>query len=428
MPKIMRSLKIREISGVDRPAQAGARAVIMKRAADDPVEEFAKVAFQQAFDETMFDRKFCQVFYEAFDGKWAADEAFQQALKDGYNNSEDTVRQYVEAIAEMARRAAEATRGLAKSEPGAAGEAARRTLIIKAVGDAVDEFLESQQEETGMFKYTTKAALKAAITKFAKGEGTDQDKVDIQTSAIALGEAGLLVDDLAVASPAPVVNTEVETLKRQVAVLSLDPVAKAHHDKLPEADRPAFLAKSADDQRAEIDKAAELEKGDPIAYTCKDGTVIRKSDGNVALMMAKRFDQIDERLGHIESTNEGDRYAKQAAAEFSALPEEGTVALLKAAEKEPDEKKRKAMLDTLRAAQKAAGSRFQRIGGGATAPSTVGKSAEAGTAEDRLDEMAKAYASDHGVPFAKAYDAVMRTDEGEQLYRQTIEDDRFPVE
>lgn len=422
MAKIMRSLTIKEISGVDRPAQQGARAVILKRAPDDPVEEFAKASFQQAFDETMFDRRFCQIFYEAFDGKWAADEAFQQALKDGYSNSEETVRQYVETIAAMAQRAAEATRGLAKSADG--GKAA----ITKAVGDAVDEFLESQQEETDMFKYSTKAALKAAIAKFAKGEGSDQDRIDIQTSAIALGEAALLTGDLVVGAPAPDNSGEVETLKRDIAVLKLGPAAKAHFDGLTETEQTAFLAKSAEDQQADIDKAAEAAKGDPIVFKAKDGTVIRKSDGAVALMMAKRFDQLDERLEKMEASSVGDRFAKRAAAEFGALPEEGTVELLKAAEAEPDEKKRKAMLDTLRAAQKAAGGRFQRIGGGASAPGNVAKSTDIAKAEDRLDEMAKAYAADHGISFEKAYQHVMSTPEGEQAYLETIDDDRFPAE
>ena len=38
-------------------------------------------------------------------------------------------------------------------------------------------------------------------------------------------------------------------------------------------------------------------------------------------------------------------------------------------------------------------------------------------ASERLDTMAKAYATKNNVPYNKAYDAVLATDEGRQLYK-----------
>ncbi len=405
--RIMRHFKIGEISGVTRPAQGGALKTFIKFDVDedDDVLAFAKVSFGQALDQRMIDQKFHRAFYDAFDGIYQRNEAFCEALKDGYASSEDTVRQYVDSVAELARAAAEATAGLAKSaNPDAA--------IEKALSGAVDQFLEQHMEQNIM-AITTKALLKAAVAKFAKDGGTDAFITEIKTAAKSLNAEDELPTEGALAIAKSVTDPAVAALQKTVAVLTLSPELKKHYDTLPATEQDAFLA--LDDAA----KAAAIEKGDdPVLYTTGDGVAIRKSDGVGMLMMAKNMDKQAKVIENLLTKNADQDFAAVAKADYGNLPADGVIEFLKMADKmDPkDEDKKKKMFAAMQAANKAAGKNFETIGGGNR---TVVKSEDAG-AEGQLNEMAKAYAEEHSVSFTKAYDAILSTPEGADLYAEYL--------
>ena len=402
--RIMRSFKMVEISGVDRPAQEGAKVVIAKRAPD--AESFAKASFREIMDQKEREKGVCEAFYEAFEDQWTANDAFRQALSDSYQDGEEAARQYVDSIAEMAFEAVAAVR-----ETGC-GDILGKSLYFGAVADAAVHFTK-RQEAHPMFK--TLAALKAAIAKYQKDGGTAEDLKVIQKSAIDLDALAELTGDLAIAPAAePKANPEVDALKREVAVLKLSDRARSHFDGLDEAGQTAFLAKSASDQDAEITAA---QSADPVVYKCADGTEIRKSDGAAVLAMAKRGDRLEAELAKAKGENEDAALAKRAREEFAYLPAEGTAEMLKAADAITDPEKKKKMLDAMRACNTTAAKKHKSIGSaGPDAP----LDGEGEDATDALDKMAGDYAKANNVSVAKAYDAVLKTEEGAALYAKSI--------
>ena len=404
----MTSFKMGEISAVDVPAQEGARVTLIKSApvADDDCLAFAKVSFKEALNDKLWDRKFSDAFYAAFDDIWTLNDAFREALKDQYQSDEETVRQYIQAVAEKAQAAVEATRGLSKSSSSVT------STIKKAVFDAAND-LELPSKENEMFK--TLAELKAAITKFAKDGGDAAEIKKIRKSAVELDAIEELPadGDLAIAPAAAVDNTENETLKRKVAVLEMSTDVRKHYDGLSEDDQTAFLTKSADDQAAIVAKANEE---DPVEVTLDDGTQIRKSAGPAVIALAKSNQKLSDDLKKANDANADAAFQKTAREEFEFLPEAGTVEMLKAADKISDKDKKKEMLDALRASNKAASKNFKRNGNTGDLSKNDDDSDDA---EDKLNELAKAHAKENNTSFAKAYSDVLETEEGAKLYAET---------
>lgn len=402
--RIMNDFVIKEISGVTRPAQGGAVATFFKfDIPDDPVLEFAKVSFGEAMDKAMMDQKFHRAFYDAFDGVWQRNDAFQEALKDRYQSSEETVRQYVESIAELARAAAASVDGIFKSaNPDAA--------IEKAVSDAIDQILDQPKENVPM-KITTKAALKAAVAAFAKDGGTDATITAIKTAAKELNAEDELPETGALAISKSEDDPRIAKLEKTIAVMSLSGDLRKHYDGLSASDQDAFLALDDAAQKAAIEKS-----DDPVVYTTADGIQIRKSDGVGMLMMAKNFDKQAATLNDLLEKSDASNFESIAKSEYGNLPLEGTVEMLKMADKMEDAEKKKKMLAAMQAANKAAGRNFETIGGGSR---NVAKS-EATDAEAQLDQMAKDYQETHKVSFSKAYDAIIQTPEGADLYAEYL--------
>ncbi len=406
--RIMRTFKIGEISGVTRPAQGGALATFFKfDVDDDPVLAFAKVSFGQALDDRLIDQKFHRAFYDAFDGIYQRNEAFCEALKDGYASSEETVRQYVDSVADLARAAAEATAGLAKSaNPDAA--------IAKALSDAIDQFLD-QPKEPSIMSITTKALLKAAVAKFAKDGGTDAFITEIKTAAKTLNAEDELpsAGALAVVKAEPETDPRIAKMEKTIAVMGMPADMRKHYDALSATDQDAFLAMDDAAQKAYMAKGGG---DDPVVYTTADNIEIRKSDGVGMLMMAKNFDKQAKTLADLIEKGAASNFEAIAKADYGNLPFDGTVEMLKAADAMEDADKKKKMLAALQAANKSAGKNFETIGQGNR--STVEKSET--SAEQQLDALAKAHAENHKVGFNKAYAAVLETEEGNQLYTEFL--------
>lgn len=401
----MLSFKMDEISGVDKPAQEGALILITKRAPDD-VETFVKASFNAVMAERERESEICRAFYEAFEDQWTANDALREALKDAYSDGEQSVREYVAKIEEMAFAA------LNSIQKNSTSDIVGKAHYFSAVAEASASF--TKQAEATM--YTTIATLKAAIAKFAKDGGDAAEIKTIRKSAIELDAVAELTGDLAIAPATPVEDPAVATLKREVAVLKLADDARSYFDALDAAGQDAFLGKSAEAQRADIDMA---KSADPVVYTCDDGTAIRKSDGAALLAMAKRGDKLAKELADAKADNADKSFEKTAREEFKYLPTDGTVEMLKAADALPEDKKKK-MLDAMRASNTAAKKNFTPLGKGAE-PDVDGESGD--DPVDKLDGLAKAHqAANPGTSFAKAYDVVLATPEGAALYAKSVGD------
>ena len=129
---------------------------------------------------------------------------------------------------------------------------------------------------------------------------------------------------------------------------------------------------------------AKANEGDPVLYTCKDGTEVRKSDGAFAVTMAKRMDGLEAENAVLKGQLGADSITKRAQ-EFGNLPNPETIIKAADAMSEAD---RAPYLEAMRAANKAAAPRFQRLGhaGGGT---SIEKGAD--DPQGRMDAIVKRF-------------------------------------
>lgn len=399
------AIRLDKIAAVDRPCQQHATVAIIKRAPPGEVPPaIAKKTFQEALHAQLVSEKISDTFWHAFENQWAVREAFRTALTDevaeGGDGSE-AVNGFAAAMQEIASLAAEAAREAAKTDD---------ATLEAAVESAVSKWL-TQQEKPTMFKFTTKAALSAAISKFAVATATMQDAIDIRDSAAELKEEGLLPADFPLAKAAPAADPKVATLEREVAVLKMAPDVRKHFDGLAEDAQATFLAKSASAQAEEV---AAANATDPVVFKCKDGLEIRKSDGAVVLAMAKRQDALAEENAILKG-QVGKDSIKKRAAEFTNLP--NAESIVKAADLMP-EADRAPYLESMRAANKAAGGKFVRLGhaGGGT---SIEKGAD--DPQARMDTIVKKFRdADPALSVAAATVKAAADPDYQEAYRDSV--------
>ncbi len=399
-------IRLDKIAAVDRPCQQHATVAIIKRApAGEVPPAIAKKTFQEALHAQLVSEKISDTFWRAFENQWAVREAFRTALTDEIAEGGDgaeAVEGFTTAMQQIAALAADAARDAAKTDD---------ATLEAAVESAVSKWL--QQEKPTMKKFTTLAALSAAVSSFAIAKSTAQDAQDILDSAEGLGAEGvaLLPADGPIAKRGPAADPEVGVLKRQVAVLSMSPDVRKHFDALAADAQPAFLALDTAAQAAAVAKANE---GDPVVYTTKDGTDVRKSAGGVILAMAKRQDELAAENAVLKGQVGADSIAKRAQ-EFGNLP--NPEAIVKAADLMP-EADRPAYLDSMRAANKAAAPLFKRLGnaGGGTSIEKGANDPEAGMATI----VKKFRDADPALSEAAATVKAAATPEYQEFYRESV--------
>jgi hypothetical protein len=399
-------IRLDKIAAVDRPCQQHATVAIIKRAPPGEVPPaIAKKTFQEALHAQLVSEKISDTFWRAFENQYAVREAFRTALTDDVSEGGDgteAITGFTEAMQQIASLAAEAAREAAKTDD---------ATLEAAVESAVSKWL--QQEKPTMFKFTTKAALQAAIAKFAPATSTVQDSIDITDSATALGAEGLalLPADGPLAKAAPVASPEVTALQREVAVLKMAEPIRKHYDGLDANGQTAFLALDDTARATAVEKANAT---DPVLYTCKDGTEVRKSDGAFAVTMAKRMDSLEGENAVLKG-QVGEDSIKKRALEFTNLP--NAESIVKAADLMP-EADRTGYLDAMRAANKAAGGRFVRVGnaGGGT---SIEKGAD--DPQNRMDAIVKKFRDvDPALSEAAAVVKAAATTEYQEAYRDSV--------
>ena len=167
------------------------------------------------------------------------------------------------------------------------------------------------------------------------------------------------------------------------------------------------LAKSV--ATIEAMNAAEIAKNDATIEV--GGEVVRKSvvgDGVFKLLKAQAED-----LAKAREATELAAFEKKAKEDFGNLPGEdlAKAKVLRAVDALDAEVKGE-LEKMLAAANAAMAKSFKPLG--------ADGGGEFAKAEDELESLAKAYASEHSVSFSKAYSEVMKTDRGRELYAGTF--------
>lgn len=214
--------------------------------------------------------------------------------------------------------------------------------------------------------------------------------------------------------------------ERSEKLAELTDVEKSYLSTLSDEAKDIFLGYSKD-KRAE-DVAAykkNKEAEDPIVFKAKDGTVYRKSDDDRLVEMAKRDDAREAEMRKMRDDAADAAFEKAAMTDFAKFKGESNIkgALAKAVAGIKDEDVRKGVNEMLKAAHSAVSLTLKEVGGQGEDLSEDDEDMEAnskGKAEAKLDKMAKAYATEHKVDFAKAYTAVLGTEDGKALYAKTV--------
>lgn len=410
---IIKDMTVREVSSVDRPAQVGATAVLMKRG-ELPEIELAKATFDQTLKGNLLSEKVRDAFYKTFNDLYSGKDAFRKALADELAAGGDGTKAS-EAFKKWFGTLVDQALGAAKALD--VGEIAD---LEKTITKAASDWLDSQETDMTI---KTRAELEAAINK-AKGEG---DNVTVATvTALHKAATDLDAEDaLPTEGPlakakAPKVDDEDKDMKAKVARMvkrdALPANLRKHYDALDTDEaRDAFLAKDAAGQTAELEKAAG---DDPVVYTTLDGIDLRKSADPALVAMAKRADE-DRRSAALEKAARVNlELEKRAETELSKLggTMAGKKALLKALDGIEDEDLRKSAKEVLTSANEIAGKGniFEKRGH-SEAPSL-----EKSSAESKLDKMAEDLSKSKSISLEKAYDEVLGTEEGQKLYAETL--------
>jgi hypothetical protein len=416
---VIKTMKLNEISSVDRPAQIGATSVLMKRRGD-PQTELIKATFQEALTGELLEDRVRTAFYNAFDDMYDGQCAFKQALTDelidgGDGSTASTAyKTWLGGLVDQAVTAAKGA-GAANLDPEA---------LDKIFKQAATDWLNSQ-EQTMTIK--TLADLKKAIenAQAAGDKVTVADVSAIHKAATELKAEGELpaTGVLAKTSTAPALDdATTAAVNRMVKRDALSTDLRKHYDGLADdAARDAFLAKSATEQETELTKAAG---DDPVVYTTLDGTDIRKSAGDTLLSLAKRNDTMARELAKSTATTEDVTLTKRAGDELGNVGGElvGKKALLKAVDGITDTATKDAALAVLKSANELGKGAFVKRGSTAGNDGVVdqGNGPEMSEAEVKLEEMAKAHATEHKVTFEKAYSEVIQTADGAKLYAESL--------
>ena len=375
--RILRTLKIDEISGVDRPAQEGARAVIMKRVEDDD----GSLSKNSALTTAEEGHQHLLALFGPPDGVELTSGT--TSWNDEHDHPWIMTEDGQIVIGESRRPGGEPhTHGIAAmskvSEEGGLADPLNEELKASKAADAANSV--GTKEDNTM-------------------PNTDDKTVDAEKLTAKI-------------------DTLTKDLERANSIADLNDSQKAHFTSLEGDEASGFLAKSDEDRQELVDKIAkQAADADAIIYTSDDGDEFRKSDDPRFVAQAKRADKEVKLRKAAEKKADIAEYTKRAETELGNLPGsvEVRAKLLKAAEAiDGDEDEDEGAVAALKAHNAVMGKVFTTSG-------TVVRSEPLAKAEDALDKLAKDYAKENKVSMAKAESEVLRTDEGRRLYAESIE-------
>lgn len=357
-------VNLEELSGVTIGAHTGADVTIIKADKD----ELAKNLFLQAVQNLEVQSEIRDVIYKI----WDYTDAFEDAAYDIVWN----IEKYPDPVASF-------------------------TEVLQSFGGIVSSLKKNKDDteaKSELAKVVKKGSLKImklirdsneAVPATTPKKETEMSKTDTKVT-----------DDAAV-----------EAMQKQIVLLTalsaMSDMSKSHYATLDDAGKEAFAKSSVSAQELAVTAAADA---DAIVYTAKSGDVFRKSDDERMIAMAKREDAAIEKTAKLEAEAQDSRLAKQASIELSHVPGEEVdkIAMLKAIDTIGDVEQKSRIMSIL-AAQNGSMVKAFEVQGTQVAKTKADANAD-------LDTMAKAYQTEHSVPYTQAYDAVLCTSEGAALY------------
>lgn len=213
-------------------------------------------------------------------------------------------------------------------------------------------------------------------------------------------------------------ESEMDELKKRIAELEgsvadvtkkLEAASASVATLTKERDDAIAKATAADAKATELQKAADIAKGDE-SFVADGGIVVKKSEvGDTTYKLLKSQ---HEKLDLVDLT-------KRAEADIGNLPGEPAMKarIIKAIDGIGDEAVRKAAFETLKAADAAMKGRMK----------AVGEDGETGVtkAEDKIEKAARKYQADNKIAsYPAAYDAFLKTEEGRELYAEADAESR----
>lgn len=460
--RILKKIRIDEISLVDKPAMEGARIVLIKR--DEPVakhmpspdEGESKSKFVSRFmgDDVMKseypdeNQRLAVAYSKWGDVKKAAFSKQAQLLSevDGHTHLLDDTcmdnhTSYEKAPEDEYGHAHPWVRNSDGSITIGAVDGHTHELTAQKREFSSDErdklAEEGEAMPDGSFPIKTAADLENALHDFGRADESRRKAVahHIARRAKALGlsdklpSEGAFADELGKAAEGQESTTmtdaekaaidaankraeSLETeLKIQKSINGLNTAERTHFDSLNEQDRTAFLAKSALDRKAEMERSAN---DNPVVFTNSDGVEFRKNDGAKLIAIAKQADADRKLARDATAALTEQALQKRASDDLGNLPGEMNVktALLKAVDGIADEATRKSALALLKAGNDGIAKAFKRAG-------TTSIPSHGGDAAEQLESLAKRHAEQHKVSIEQARVDVLGTPEGERLYDLT---------
>ncbi len=350
---------IDELSGVDKAAQEGALAVIMKRADPEEIDKFHRNEFSNPK---------------------------MLSTVDGHTHLFDDIG-----------KAGETTWSVSEGE-----DNGHTHLWIRQKDGTVLIGEAEGHDHIVLEKRVTKEDITAASGGVAKK--TEDTSMSDDTKKTAKGGA----DEI---SAQEKINADLtKRLEKSEAVGTLTDTQRAFYNAIEGDEAQAtFLAKSADERNAEVEKT---QGEDPVVYTSVEGEIFRKSDDSRLVTMAKDRDEDRRELVSERAARRNDSFTKRAETELANLPGDLTmkVSLLSVIE-DLDEETRKGATALLKAANDAVTGAFKEAG-----HRDVSSSSDE---EAQLHKLALAGVKD-GVSYAKSYSTACKSAEGRDLYKAII--------
>lgn len=375
--RIMRRFRLDKIAIVDEPAQTGADIVLRKRASVDKARFAAMLSNTNGHTHLI----------ETWDAPLAGTTSYACGPDEEHSHNHPW------QVLEDGTIAVGESMGHTHEVDPAMMLAAVRSWISRT---AAEEAARAATMTKGM-----PAADEAREVEKAAGDGGGQD-TDMTTK-----------NDATAGTQAAPLEALAKRVERAEAVARLNDAGKAHLAKMAnDTERDRFLALSADQQAAEINKANAM-ADDPVEYTANDGTAYRKSAGAAVIALAKRLDdqakrteQAERRAAENALVAKRAALAKRADTELRNLP--GTVedraSLLDAIDTycATDAELRKRLAEIMKGANSAAAGAFDRRG------ARDGVDSGEDSPADQLDRLAKARQKEKGGDYYAAYEAVSR--------------------
>lgn len=283
------------------------------------------------------------------------------------------------------------------------GEALLKSAYTEALAGAQ---MREKLEPLWDFNYALRDAAEKIISD---PEITDKQSAMRQAVAEFLGSVMSLFNQQQPEATTMADNTTELQAERDLykALSEMTDAQKAHYQQLQGSDRADFLKLDAASRNLLVDCAKTADE----QHTMLDGTVIAKS-ATGALFATLKSQDLELRKMREEQLMQ--KAAAQVAAEIPHIPGEPMAkAKMLMGIQSLDAGVRDGLLSTLKAADELWKTR--KAPAGEITGEPVAKAA------DQLEALVKAHAETNNVSQAVAYDAVLKTEQGRQLYTKSLE-------